>query len=170
MARRAIVWGVLFWVACVGSLCADEPQRGIDAKAAFAKLKGLVGEWKPEGEAPGVITYRVTAGGSAVVEEIFPGTPHEMVSVYHMDGDAVKMTHYCGAGNQPHMKLNLAESTPELFIFDFDGGTNLDPSKDMHMHDQKYTFKSSDTLETKWQGYVNGKPEGAPHGFLLKRK
>jgi hypothetical protein len=147
----------------------DEPKPKMEAKEAFAKLKSLEGEWLAEGDMPAGINFRVIAAGSAVVEELFPGTDHAMVSVYHMDGDAVTMTHYCSQGNQPRMKLNLDSSTPELFVFDFDGGTNLDAAKDMHMHEQKYTLKNG-SLETKWQAYLNGKPEGEPHGFVLKRK
>jgi hypothetical protein len=160
----AVVW------ALAGPARSDEPQPKIDAKEAFAKLKSLEGEWKAEGDVPAVIKFRVTAAGSAVVEELFPGTEHEMVSVYHMDGAALKMTHYCGSGNQPRMRLNLESSTPELFVFDFDGGTNLDASKDMHMHEQKYRLKDAGTLDVKWQGYQDGKPSGEPHGFVLKRK
>mgnify|MGYP003352508404 CR=1 FL=1 len=35
----------------------------------------------------------VTAAGSAVVETIAPGTPHEMVTVYHLDGDKLADTY-----------------------------------------------------------------------------
>src|SRR5690242_6473548 len=72
-------------------------------------MKRLAGDWiqvGPDGKASDqvVATYRVTAGGSAVEETLFAGTPHEMVTVYHMDGDDLVLTHYCVAGNQPHMK------------------------------------------------------------------
>ena len=48
---------------------------------------------------------RTTGGGSAVTETLFPGTAHEMMSVYHMDGDDLVLTHYCAGGNQPRMML-----------------------------------------------------------------
>jgi hypothetical protein len=165
-------WAVslaLIW-ALTGPAQGDEPKPKMDAKEAFAKFKSLEGEWLAEGDVPAVINYRVVAAGSAVVEELFPGTDHAMVSVYHMDGDALKMTHYCAQGNQPRMKLNLASSSPEVFVFAFDGGTNLDPAKDTHMHEQTYTLKDGDTLDVRWQGYQDGKPSGEPHGFVLKRK
>ncbi len=31
--------------------------------------------------------------------------PENMITMFHMDGDRLLMTHYCGAGNQPRMKL-----------------------------------------------------------------
>ena len=83
------------------------------------------------------VTFKLTGAGSALVETQFPGMPHEMVSVYHLDGKELRMTHYCAAGNQPRVKLDRAKSTPDELIFVFDGGTNLDPEKDMHIHGVK---------------------------------
>ena len=63
------------------------------APAAFERFKALAGEWvsAEDGEMAKrgdlVARYAVTAGGSAVVETIFPGQAHEMVTVYHADGD-----------------------------------------------------------------------------------
>src|SRR5437868_15374337 len=72
-------------------------------------LKGLAGEWTGKAkhgdmEHEATVTYKVTAGGSAVVETVFPGTEHEMVTVYHQDGDDLVLTHYCMLGNQPRMR------------------------------------------------------------------
>ncbi len=115
---------------------AAEPS--ITSADAFAAIKKLHGEWRGpammKGMPPGHSIYRVTAGGSAVQETIFPGTKMEMVSVYHMDRGNLLMTHYCALGNQPRMKLNARKSTARELVFDFDGGTNLNPRRDMHMH------------------------------------
>ena len=54
----------------------------------FERMKQLVGVWEgtsdmgKEGEKVRV-EYRLTAGGSALVETLFPGSAEEMVSVYH---------------------------------------------------------------------------------------
>jgi hypothetical protein len=50
-------------------------------------LKKLVGTWQGQAktgpqEVPVTIVYESTAGGTAVLERLFPGTPHEMTSVY----------------------------------------------------------------------------------------
>jgi len=56
------------------------------------RLKALAGDWvaAEDGEMAKkgdlVSRYAVAASGSAVVETVFPGTPHEMVTVYHADG------------------------------------------------------------------------------------
>src|SRR5690242_6096011 len=102
-AAWAAVGLVGAWLA-VSAHAGDE--AGVQAKAAFGRLKSLAGEWKCEaregGHVPGkaaTILYRVTANGSTVMETLFPGTDHEMVSMYHLDGDDLKMTHYCAIGN-----------------------------------------------------------------------
>ena len=59
--------------------------------AAFETMKKLAGTWmvadddgKPTDQVASII--KVTAGGSVVHETLFPGQPHEMVSVYSLDG------------------------------------------------------------------------------------
>jgi len=113
-------------------------QAAVTATDAFASIKKLQGEWRGPAMMKAcrrrIPIYRVTAGGSAVEETIFPGTKMEMVSVYHLDKGNLVMTHYCMLGNQPHVKLNTRKSTASELVFDFDGGTNLNPRRDMHMH------------------------------------
>ena len=68
------------------ALAGDEAPEG-GASAAFARLKALEGEWtgtgghRGEAKDPTTVLYKVTGAGSAVVETLFPGTPHEMVTV-----------------------------------------------------------------------------------------
>jgi hypothetical protein len=134
------------------------------AADAFASLKKLQGEWRgpamQKGMPPGHSIYRVTAGGSAVEETIFPGTKMEMLSVYHMDRGRLLMIHYCALGNQPRMKLNTRKSTASELVFDFDGGTNLNPHRDAHMHSLSLTLPSGSRkgpqkltgTSTSWEG------------------
>jgi hypothetical protein len=49
--------------------------NGIDAKAAFEKLKGLAGTWEGSTSEAGMnatVTFAVTANGSVVMETISP--------------------------------------------------------------------------------------------------
>jgi hypothetical protein len=116
----------------------SDAKPGVDAKTAFAKIKPMVEDWTNaipdrekvekskggEGHQAGeaAINYRLTRAGSALVETQFPGEAHEMVSVYHVDREDVRMTHFCAAGNQPRLKLDKARSTPDHLIFVIDGG------------------------------------------------
>ncbi len=150
-------------------LSADEP--GIEAKAAFEKLKSLAGEWEMTQDQgpPMKISYRVTANGSVVMETLFPGTPHEMVTMYHLDGKELLLTHYCAAGNQPHLKLDKKGSKADKLSFVFTGGTNFDPAKDAHMHSGWITFVDGNHIQAEWDGYQDGKKSGG-HKFVLSRK
>lgn len=155
----------------LGSPClSDDPPKPIEAVAAFDALKSLVGTWQGDlNGQPYTITYRLTGGGSALVETFFPGCDHEMVSIYHLDGPELKMTHYCAAGNQPRMKLDRKASTAQTFIFGFDGGTNLDPAKDMHIHEGRIVIENSDQIRGLWTAYQNGKAVHSEE-FVLTRK
>jgi hypothetical protein len=182
--------GFVTWVATflmVGALAGSgvvaaddkDAKPGVDAKTAFNKIKTLVGEWETEisGEhvkesgqhEKAVVKYRLTGAGSALMETQFPGTGHEMVSVYHLDGDDLRMTHYCAMGNQPHMKLDRANSAPDRLVFVFDGGTNLDPQKDHHIHGLEITFQKDGHVKSAWEGYSDGKSAGVT-AFAMSRK
>ena len=150
-----------------------EPGVPVDGKAAFARLKSLAGTW--EGQAghdqPGqaaIVIYRVASGGSVVEETLFPGTPHEMISMHHIvDGELV-LTHYCAMANQPRMRLDRKASTPDRLVFAFDGGTNFDPAKDTHVHSGVVEWKG-ETLHNAWAVYSGGKETGQ-NTFVLTRK
>ncbi len=142
----------------------DKPS--VDAKAAFAKMKTLAGEWSAgvdghgAGGGPQKVVYKVTGAGSVLMESQFPGTDHEMISMYHLDGDVLRMTHYCAAGNQPRTKYDPKASKPGELVFAFDGGTNLDPAKDLHIHGVTFKFKDDTHVDALWEGYAKGKSAG----------
>ncbi len=154
---------------------ADDSAKPVSSKAAMEKLKSLAGEWKSDADGEhgvkgGKVNYRVTSRGTAVVETLHPGSDEEMTSIYVLDGDDVKMTHYCAIGNHPRMKLDKKESKPDKLVFVFDGGTNFDPEKDMHIHGVTLTFKANDQVEADWTGYMNGKPAGDTKFTMSKVK
>src|SRR4051794_34060340 len=86
---------------------ADEMQCCVmDPKAAATldRIKKLEGTWTlPAGEGMRAmnIPFKPTAGGSAVIETMFAGTPKEMINLYTADGDKIVLTHYCMLGQQP---------------------------------------------------------------------
>jgi hypothetical protein len=93
-----------------------------------------------------------------------------MMSVYHLDGDELRMTHYCAAGNQPHLRLDRASSTPFRLVFVFDGGSNFDPGKDMHMHGMTLTFEKDGVVKAAWEAYAEGRPAGTTTFHLTPQK
>jgi len=170
MLRYVILPAVLF--VGVALAADDKPAMKETAKnPGFEKLKSLAGDWlklddKGNPTDSVGLSFKVTSAGKAVQETIVPGQQMEMVTMYYVDGKDLKGVHYCAMGNQPHLKLDPS-ALPNTLKFDFDGGSNMDPAKDMHMHEGAYKIIDADHIEASWQGYVNGKPaEG--HGMTLK--
>ena len=142
---------------------ADGP---VTPKDAFAQLKKLVGTWEEDSKDGGnKVIYKLTGAGTTLIETQMPGTPMEMVSVYHMDGPNLIMTHYCAAGNQPTMKYKPGNG--KSIDFDFVKGSNMKPT-DMHIHAARIRILGPDTLESDWIAYANGKAAGT-QTFKLKR-
>jgi len=155
-------------MVAVAALAVPVLAQGPSPKKAFETLKKLAGTWEmkgPNGETMRVI-YKVSGAGSSLIETQFPGEAHEMVSVYHMDGNDLLMTHYCAAGNQPTMKYKPGKDANILF-FDFVKGTNMKLA-DMHIHTAKYFLKGADEIKSDWTGWMKGKPAGTT-SFELKR-
>lgn len=168
MMRRILSGSVLSIVTMslvAASHGGDKAQPKLPApptNAALEKMKKLAGTWlladkdgKPTDQVASII--KVTAGGSAIHETLFPGQPHEMVSIYTVDGPDLVMTHYCVLGNQPRMKADPKSPTNQI-VWHFAGGANLDPKKDKHMHEATLTIVDDDRLEVNGVGWENGAP------------
>ena len=138
----------------------------------FDLFKSLAGEWTGTGVMGGqsqdvTVNYKVTSAGNAVLETLFSGTPHEMISVIHPDGDHLSLTHYCAMGNQPRMIAAGPENN--IIAFKFNGGSNIRPDDDDHMHSATYTFVDRNTLHSEWTHFHKGKAVGTAT-LDLKRK
>lgn len=130
----------------------------------FERMKQLVGTWEgtsdmaKEGEKVRV-EYRLTSGGSALVETLSPGKAEEMVSIYHDRKGKLAMTHYCMLRNQPLMTLKKAD--PQTIELVFAGkGNIIDPAKEQHMHSVRIEFTDNDHITQKWTSYEKGKDKG----------
>ena len=135
----------------------DMPAPKISAN--FESLKALVGTWEGTNKMHGKeekvkVTYELTSGGTAIIEKMMPGTPHEMVSVYSNNGEQVHMTHYCMLGNQPQMKLKRVDGSS--FAFEMDGTKGIANKKEMHMHALVITLNGN-KLKEEWTNYKDNK-------------
>lgn len=178
MVRQTLICGLLLGTVSFFAFGADKHEHHAPAgpkNAGLEKMKTLVGTWvtadkdgKPTDDVVSVI--KVTAGGSAIQETLFPGQDHEMVSIYTADGSDVLMTHYCVLGNQPRMKAST-KSLGNKLNFEFAGGSNLDPKKDKHMHGAIVTIVDADHYEVEGVGWDNGQPaKDMCNGMKLVRK
>jgi hypothetical protein len=145
-------------------------QTGDDAKtavlprnvAAFNRLQALAGRWcghSSDGKEV-YLTYEVTGKQSAVIERyrhFFKGEmmEDEMVTMYHLDGEDLVLTHYCTLGNQPRMRARISDERPEIVAFEYVGATNLPHPDALRMCGVTFEFVDSDRFRQTW--YWDGK-------------
>ena len=109
---------------------------------ALKQLKTLAGNWEGGFEWTGArtgngqikATYYTTGNGSALVENLIMKDAPVMTSVYHLDGADLRMTHFCGAQNQPRLKAKQIDLAKGIIDFDFVDITNLPTPDAPHVH------------------------------------
>jgi hypothetical protein len=161
-------------VALSAAAYAGEGHEHSAAKPSkeFEMVKGLVGDWKGTGDMMGkkaelTSTFRLTAAGSAIVETMDAGTPHEMTNVYHDVNGKLMMTHYCSMGNAPEMKVeNSSDKSISLEAIKAHG---IDPKKTPHMHSLVYEMPDKDHLLATWKSSNMGHEHEAPVTFTYTR-
>jgi hypothetical protein len=144
-------------------LSADDVPKPIAKKssAEFEQMKSLVGTWQGtadmgQGPVEMTVQYRLLAGGTVLEERSFPGTPHEMVTMFYDNKDGkLALTHYCVMGNRPAMVLDSSEGKTLKFAFDDSCGINT--SKEPHMHALKLTIEDQNTVTASCRAFIDGK-------------
>jgi hypothetical protein len=155
------------WVLVLALFSVSVPARG-DEKAnpitvqRFEALKSLAGDWvevDKDGKATDklVSSFRVTSAGNTVQETLFPGSAHEMVTMYHLDGADLVLTHYCALGNQPRMRAEPGNDVDKI-AFKFIGATNLKSSNEQHMDQATLTLEGKNHFKAEWVSCKDGKP------------
>jgi hypothetical protein len=172
-APRLAILGALVLSAGAALAATTPTAPGKPTSASLERFKALAGDWVAAEDGDMVkkgdlvARYAVTASGSAVVETVFPGSEHEMVTVYHADGPDLVLTHYCTEGNQPRMRARGAQGP--RFDFAYDGGTNIDPKRDRHMHSATFDLASADEIRSEWSELAEGKPVLVARMHLLRK-
>ena len=113
-----------------------------DGAKALEQLKSLAGDWEGTAEWTGARTgsyplnaaYYVTGNGSALVENLISEGVPNMTSVYHLDADNLRATHFCGAQNQPRLKAQRIDLDHGIIDFGFVDITNLRSPDAPHVH------------------------------------
>jgi hypothetical protein len=152
---------VLVAVAVLAVLgLAQQSNAAAQSGAAFDKLKSLSGEWEGnanEGgkEIPATTSFRLVSDGSVLMDVLAPGTPHEMITMFHMDGSDLLATHYCAAHNQPRFVF-VAASEPNVVAFEFKDATNLSSPAAPHMVGVKFTLIDPNHHVEDWTFLANG--------------
>ncbi len=160
----ALAGGVYFlFVGLFTAYAGERSYLPYSGSKEFERMKELVGVWEGTSSMPKEgekvkVEYRLSSGGSAIIETLFPGKADEMTSVYYDNKGQLTMTHYCALRNQPRMKLQNADDQNLHFLF-LDG-SNIDPRKDAHMHALTISFVDKDHIIQKWTLFVDGKEKG----------
>lgn len=136
---------------CILIALVISPGYAGDAVSKFKKMKSLAGTWsgkEPAGKST-TVTYEVVANGSVVMERMQTEGEPDMITMYHLDGDDLMLTHYCSAMNQPRMKAKATEDENTI-AFELMDVTNLAKASDGHMQKIQLTFKDEDHIVTHW--------------------
>lgn len=141
------------------------------SKALLGQVKALEGKWQmqdDDGKKELASVFQVSSNGHVVREIMFPGSPHEMTNVYHMDGKDLVMTHYCAIGNQPRMRATGASGN--RIDFAFDSATNHTSPKQSVMHEMSLEITGPDTIVQHWRSTQDGKAQPETTFTLTRMK
>lgn len=119
-----------------------------DAQKSFETLKSLAGTWEgPLTTTPKVpdmektrmkVQIRVTSRGNAVMHEMaMTGLPDNPITMLYLDAGSLSLTHYCDAGNRPHMTGSASDDGKSIAfkLVDLSGSDQKG-----HMADTVFTF------------------------------
>ena len=145
MSRRAV--SVLLALSIGGVVAAGEPPapattaESAPPAGAFTAAEeslerlasALAGEWQTT-TAKGKtlrVSFQPVSAGSALVERFGLGG-RETMTVFHVDGTRLLLTHYCAQGNAPRLRLGGGDRKTK-FEFEFVDATNLPDEKKSHL-------------------------------------
>ena len=137
---------------------AEKPATPSSATlSAFEKLKSLVGEWEARdgvsyGGKPIRISYKLVSRGSGVMETYTQVGVDviEMVTVYHLDGDNLVLTHFCAVNNQVRLRAEPPVEGANELRFAYVDASNLSVSNRDVMHNLVVTFQDRDHFTQAW--------------------
>jgi hypothetical protein len=154
-------------LAAIASAASTPSTQPSDAKRAFERFKSLAGNWEGHSSKGWTenLKVRVIAGGSCVIEEsefAHGADPqNNMVTMYHMDGDNLLLTHYCMARNQPRLRATEFSNNGQDLTFTFQDGTGMSSRDVGHMDKVVFHFDDSNpnAYRSQWTFYAKGKEQ-----------
>lgn len=81
-------------------------QQSLGKRWTSSEGSKVAGKWSGGRSAKGKMDaeYYTSGNGSAVVENLLSDGKPTMTTVYHLDGDALRATHFCALQSQPRLK------------------------------------------------------------------
>ncbi len=127
-------------------------------------IKNLEGNWRTKEGA--TTTFEVTSSGSVIREVLFAGQGHEMTNMYSLQGNSLKMVHYCGLGNQPEMRATSIQDSK--IVFTPTGVSDRLSADENYMGAMTLTLIDEDTINATWTSFT-GLEAGGQMVFDYKR-
>lgn len=125
--------------------------------SAFEKIKSLVGEWEARdgvsyGGKPIRVSYKIVSNGTGVMEDYSQVGVDliEMVTVYHLDGDKLALTHFCAVNNQVRLRAEPPVEGANELRFSYVDASNLSVSHRDVMNNLVITFQDRDHFTQAW--------------------
>ena len=126
-------------------------QQKSPADLAFDRLKGLAGTWEALDKRSSRklnAVYTITGGGDVIIEDL-----DGMATAYHRDNGTLKMTHYCGAGNQPRMRVKNIDNGGRRIVFEMFDIRNLKSPDAYRSTSLEVRFLDDGTVELTYGGW-----------------
>lgn len=133
---------------------------------AFERLKGLVGTWEAteKGTSRKFTAQYTMTGGGHVLMEVLGG----MTTAYHLDKGTLVLTHFCGAGNQPRMRVKAIENGGRHLAFEMYDITNLKSPEAYRSTTLDVQFHDDGTIDLAYGGWSAGR--SSTQTFQLLRR
>jgi hypothetical protein len=163
MRARTVATLLLLLLTAIFAIASEKPTP---AAAVFEKMKTLAGNWEVTWQGkPDTMSLQVISAGSAIMQS---DNKESMVTMYHLDGERLMMTHYCAAKNQPRM---VAEVSPDgkTISFNFLDVTNLAGPDAGHMRHMVLTFEDANHFTEQWTFRKDGKDGSETFRYARKQ-
>jgi hypothetical protein len=146
---------------------------GTQVKAAFEKLQSLAGDWegKDNMDMPAKTNFKVIVSGTTVMETLSPTGMggEDMVTLYTVDGESIRIVHYCPTNNQPRMRATPGAGEIKELTFEFQGAGNLPDESVGHQHKLVLHFDDADHITESWTWRAKGKDTPMVVHFTRKK-
>ena len=166
---RPFLVGTTILIAAL-SVAAQPLRERTNSDAAFKQLIALAGDWEAvQDGTPVKETYTVTANGSALLVETKPANEAPMITMVTVDGDHLIATHYCSAGNQPHMVNTAPGDLRKGLTFSLDRITGLKTPDDWHNTGLTITLDDNDHMTQHWTYLYKGQSGTTDFHYTRKK-
>lgn len=170
---RQSIFGLISLAVLSSPVLADDTSslQAFSAQRAFfaSLVETLPGEWdvryadgsydNPTSEWRETrVKYSVTSGGTALIEN-YLGSDDDayMTTIYHLDNNDIRATHYCGAMNHPNMISRAFDEATRTLSLEFAGVSNLDTPDSYHSRDIELTLVDENNVHVTFHGLENGR-------------